>query len=86
MRWSLVKHKDHAGADVHGLEQIALGLSLWEALHDPSVDSTVALLQPLLYEGVDDSIRDRSPGSIGLRDNLTDGRILVDYLLKKLLG
>jgi len=86
LRWSLVKHKDHAGADIHGLEKIALGLGLWEALHDPSVDATVALLQPLLNEGVDDSIRDRSSSSICLRDNLTDGWILVDYLLKKLLG
>jgi hypothetical protein len=83
---SLIKHEDHARADIHSLEKVALRLSLWEAFHDPPVDSAVALLQPLLHERVNDRVRDRSSGGICLRDYLTDVWVLVDHLLEELLG
>ena len=45
---ALLEHKDYARSDVHSLEKVALGFSLREALHNPTIDPTVALLQSLL--------------------------------------
>jgi hypothetical protein len=54
----LLEHKDNARSDVHGLEKVALGLSLWEAFHDPAVHFAIRLSQSLLDYSIDDVIWD----------------------------
>ena len=53
----LLEHKDRSRFDSHGLEHSNLCLSIAEALEDPAIDLAVWLLESLLDEWIQNSIR-----------------------------
>ena len=53
----LLKHADEARVDAHGLEKVDLGLGLWEAVKDPTIDTAVTLANSLIDEAQYDLIR-----------------------------
>lgn len=74
------------GLDLHGPQQVDLGLGLRESIEDPAVHLAVALLQPLLDEGADDVVWDHVAAADVLVDDLGEFGALLHLLLDQLLN